>query len=43
MLSGGNVDSEAFAKHNVGCRHSMRTYLHCLDPVTALQPDCVRD
>ena len=34
-------NSWAFAKHNLGCFHSMKTYLHALDPARPLD-DCKR-
>jgi hypothetical protein len=34
-------DSFEFAKHNLGCSHSMETYLHWLDAKLPLTPDCV--
>jgi Lipase (class 3) len=34
-------DSSSFAKNNVACWHSMETYLHWLDPTSAVSPECV--
>ena len=33
-------DSFEFAKNSLLCRHTMETYLHWLDPRTALLPEC---
>ncbi len=35
------IDSTGVAKHSVGCRHAMTTYLHLLDPSSDLSPNCV--
>jgi Lipase (class 3) len=34
-------DSSPFAKNNLHCWHDMRTYLHWLNPASALLPECV--
>jgi Lipase (class 3) len=34
-------DSSLFAKNNLHCWHAMETYLHWLDPDSALLPECV--
>ena len=35
------IDSSAFAKRNILCRHVLETYLHALDPAFSLRPECV--
>jgi hypothetical protein len=33
-------DSAGFAKNNMACWHSMKTYLHWLEPNSAVLPEC---
>lgn len=38
---GFQIDSAAFAKTDIGCRHQLRTYLHFFDPSVTLDAGCV--